>query len=160
VRLADRKLSKWEIDERNHLIRTLASLTTLSKECLDIARHEQVIPFLLTLLPTPRTELGEITATSVILPPKEAVPALLVGNTAKCLLTFADDAEIAPILFGDRSLIGIEKLICTISSCSDLRVRKNVAILLAKGCRNKEARAVVNKLKGMQMLIELQDQIL
>jgi ABC-type Zn2+ transport system substrate-binding protein/surface adhesin len=36
-------------------------------------------------------------------------------------------------IYVNKANYGIEKLICTMASCPDMRVRKNIAILLAKG---------------------------
>lgn len=59
-------------------------------------------------------------------------------------------------LIRGQKLMGIEKLICSMASCTDMRVRKNIAILLAKGCRDAEVRERVTALRGMQMIVELQ----
>lgn len=150
---------QWLAEERNYVIRVLASISKPDEECRRIAYEENLVRWLLQILPNPRTELGEITPVSVSLTPVEAMPPILIGNTARCLLAYADDAKHAQLIFKDRSLSGIEKLICAMASCSDIRVRKNIAIILAKGCRIDGVREIVTHFRGMQMLIELQDKL-
>ena len=50
-------------------------------------------------------------------------------------------------------------MVCAMATCSDIRVRKNIAILLAKGCRIQGVRERLQELRGMQMLVELQSQL-
>jgi len=119
-------------DERSHLIRALASIVKPSESCLSIAREEHFVLSVLLCFPTPRSELGEITPTSVTLPPAYPATALLLGNAARCLLPYADSSLFSTIIFAtDNGFYGTERLVCAMASCSDLRVRKNIAILLA-----------------------------
>jgi len=48
-------------------------------------------------------------------------------------LPLADKEPFNHDLYVNKANYGIEKLICTMASCPDMRVRKNIAILLAKG---------------------------
>ena len=82
---------KYMNDEQSHLIRSLASLTKISDNCLKIAFEEKLVHSLLFLFPDPKDEIGEITPRSVILIPKYPAPAILLGNAARCLMIFADD---------------------------------------------------------------------
>ena len=82
---------KYINDEQSHLIRSLASLTKISDNCLRIAFEEKLVHSLLFLFPDPKDEIGEITPRSVILIPKYPAPAILLGNAARCLMIFADD---------------------------------------------------------------------
>ena len=82
---------KYINDEQSHLIRSLASLTKISDNCLKIAFEEKLVHSLLFLFPDPKDEIGEITPRSVILIPKYPAPAILLGNAARCLMIFADD---------------------------------------------------------------------
>jgi hypothetical protein len=151
--------NNWKVEERGHLIRVLASLTKPNEQCRKIALEENMIESLLATLPVPRMELHEVTPTSVILPPHEPMSPLVVGNTARCLMQYADDASCAKIIFCEGRLLGIEKLICAMATCTDIRVRKNIAILLAKGCRLPGVRDKVSHLRGLQMIVELQDKL-
>jgi hypothetical protein len=42
------------------------------------------------------------------------------------------------------------------ATCSDIRVRKNIAILLAKGCKVEGMRERLTYFRGMEMIVELQ----
>jgi len=69
------------IEERSNYIRILANLTEqyLTKSCYDIAKEENLINGLLSILPKPKDECGEITANSVILMPTSLASPLLLG---------------------------------------------------------------------------------
>jgi len=71
----------WFIEERSNYIRILANLTEqyLTKSCYDIAKEENLINGLLSILPKPKDECGEITANSVILMPTSLASPLLLG---------------------------------------------------------------------------------
>lgn len=145
-------------DQCGHWIKLLANLSPLSPSCKEIAKEERLIQHLLLIFPTPREELGEITPVSVTLMPKGVIPsALLIGNASRCLMPLADDPALNGVLYTEKSQLGVEKLICSMATCTDMRVRKNIAILLAKGCRVPGVREKVDRLRGMQMLVELQD---
>ena len=54
----------------------------------------------------------------------------------------------------------IERLVCAMATCSDIRVRRNISILLAKGCGvSPVVRDHVSKFRGMQIMLELQNQL-
>ena len=54
----------------------------------------------------------------------------------------------------------IERLVCAMATCSDIRVRRNISILLAKGCGvSVGVRDHVSKFRGMQIMLELQNQL-
>lgn len=150
---------QWLLDERSHFIRVLANLTKPTAACMAIGTQEGVLAGLLAVFPTPREDCGEITASSVTLMPVDLAPAMLLGNAARCLMPYADDAKYAADLYSNKQLKGVEKMICAMASCPDMRVRKNIAILLAKGCRVSGAREKMTALRGMQMMIELQDKL-
>ena len=62
------KEDPWVADEKSYLVRILSSSTAaLSKECKTIAYDEYLVLVLLLLFPEPKSELGEITPTSVLL---------------------------------------------------------------------------------------------
>lgn len=168
--------AKAAADERSHYIRALASIgtatiTALSKNgtCIDIAEvtkialEENLISSLLAVFPRPKDDCGVITPQTVTLMPKEPASPLLIGNSARCLMTFADISACSEQLYGSnkkyQALIGVEKLICAMATCVDMRVRKNIAILLAKGCRVPGIRERITELRGMQMMVELQDRL-
>ena len=71
----------WFIEEKSNYIRILANLTEqyLTKSCYDIAKEENLINGLLSILPKPKDECGEITANSVILMPTSLASPLLLG---------------------------------------------------------------------------------
>lgn len=143
-----------------HLVRTLASLNQPPKALLKVAQEEGLAETILHLFPEPRKELGKVTPESVILAPKEPASPLLLGNAARCLMPLGDDLEgCALALYTDRRLLGVEKLVCAMASCSDIRVRRNISILLAKGCRVKGVRELVTDFRGMQMMVELNKQL-
>lgn len=155
INLPDRS-EKWILDECGHLVRIIASLPSLPQDCLNIAFKEKLVESILRVFPSPRKEMGEITPSSVVLPPSTPIAALIIGNAARCLMPLADDAKNGEILFKKAGLSGVEKLICSLANCTDMRVRKNIAILLAKGARVPEVRAKIESFRGMQMLVELQ----
>ena len=150
----------WIVEERAHLVRALASVTNLSEEIKLVALEENLICSLVSVFPMPCDDLGEITPLSVTLPPKKPATAILLGNTAKCLMPYADDARTSSLIYCDSKLKGIERIVCAMASCADMRVRKNVAILLAKGCKLNGVKARIEHLRGLQMMIELQSSLL
>jgi hypothetical protein len=136
-----------------------------------IVTEAVVASIIIAVFPTVRTEIGEYTPNSVIQTPKlfvdnagnntisnNAVRSLLIGNTARILLSLAELPEACVVMFDERGLAGVEKFVCAMATCADIRVRKNIAILLAKGCKHSQAtRELVTKYRGVQMMIELQD---
>ena len=52
----------------------------------------------------------------------------------------------------------IERLVCAMATCSDIRVRRNISIILAKGRDVCGARDHMTKFRGMQIMLELQKQ--
>ena len=148
---------KWVIEERTNAVRVLSGIVKLSSECYTIALQENLIPSLCLIFPAPREELGQITPSSVTQIPHNIASALVLGNAARCLMHFADHTECAASIFDiHSSLHPIERFICAMASCSDLRVRKNIAILIAKGCRLCGVREKVDYFRGMQIIRELQ----
>jgi tetratricopeptide (TPR) repeat protein len=152
-------LSKEEKDEQGHLIRTIASLENISPLLISIGMEEYYLESILYAFPHPRLELTKITPKSVILTPANPASTLLLGNAARCLMPYADVSNVADILYNSKELVSIEKLICGMSTCSDIRVRKNISILLAKGCRIPAAKEKITLLRGMQMMVELQSKL-
>lgn len=159
VPTAESAPAKWLLDERSHFVRILANLTKPTAACMAIGMQENILAGLLAVFPTPREDSGEITATSVTLMPVDLVPAMLLGNAARCLMPYADEGKYSVELYSNKALKGVEKMICAMASCPDMRVRKNIAILLAKGCRLPGVREKMTALRGMQMMIELQNQL-
>lgn len=192
-------------DIQGHLVRTLAAALAhqltqmtdvsasgkkkwaeLDKQYTAIASADHVLYSLLTVFPSPREELGEITPASVTLTPlnHKDTNVLLLGNAARCLMQLVDlsPTVLAPHLFlrhspailaaskaqtnavsvrQGRVNVSIEKFICAIASCTDIRVRKNIAILLAKGMKLvPEIKDHVVKFRGMQMIVELQSKLI
>lgn len=145
----------WIIDERNQLIRVVASVRDIPTQGKDIGFALQLPQIMISLLPTPRMELNQVTPTSVILPPLIPMNATLLGNIALSLLPYADDKDkLASIYLGNT--LGVQRLVCALATCSDMRVRKNIAILLAKGCRDPEIKKQIEHFRGLQMIVELQ----
>eukprot|EP01037_Dinobryon_pediforme_P023141 gene23141-24504_t len=175
---------KWVIDEKSHYVRILASLGATAINAVankkngkgnvqtsvvsltdveKIALEESLVASLLALFPRPREDCGVITPQTVTLMPLVTGEPLLIGNAARCLMTLADLPSCAEQLYGTnkryQSLIGVEKLICAMATCVDMRVRKNIAILLAKGCKIPQVREKITTFRGMQMMVELQDKL-
>ncbi len=159
VRPTDAATEKCQAEERAHFVRVLANLTKPSAACMAVGMQEGILPALLAVLPTPRLDCGEVTALSVTLVPYDLAPALHLGNAARCIMPYADEIAYATELYTNKAWQGVEKLICAMASCPDMRVRKNIAILLAKGCRVPGVREKMTALRGMQMMIELQDKL-
>mmetsp|Transcript_18858 Transcript_18858/g.31477 ORF Transcript_18858/g.31477 Transcript_18858/m.31477 type:complete len:928 (+) Transcript_18858:73-2856(+) len=155
IALATSQDKPWITDERNQLIRVIASVRDLSYQVKQIGFSLQLPQELLSLLPMPRQELNKVTPTSVILPPLEPMNATIVGNIALSLLPYADDKEHLSSVYLGKSL-GVEKLVCAMATCQDMRVRKNIAILLAKGCRDAAIKKQIEYFRGLQMIVELQ----
>jgi hypothetical protein len=149
---------QWKIVEHGHFVRVLASLSNPSEACKRVGMEENILFSLLQVFPTPREYGGEITPLSVTLMPHEPINAVSLGNAARCLMSYADDIEShAIVLFKQDKLLAVEKMVCAMASCTDTRVRKNIAILLAKGCRIQGVREKVTLYRGMEMMIELQN---
>jgi hypothetical protein len=162
-------------DESHQLIRLFAAITSPPEACLSEAYRLGYLDMLLAYLPMPKMELHEITPQSVILTPNETSlwnrnNSLLVGNIARCLIPWADHSVYSQAIFSSSSSsspssspngnnYGLEKLVCMMATCSDIRVRKNIAIVLAKGCRVAEVKKRVEHYRGLQMIVELQHQL-
>jgi len=150
-----RKLENLEVDEQSYYIRILASLGTLNDDCATIALEQDMTITFLNFFPQPKCDYdGKISSNSVILPPDHIQSAVILGNVARCLLAIADDERFAIKIY-NPILIGVEKLICAMATCSDIRVRKNISILLAKGCRIPGVKERVSNLRGLQMMVDL-----
>lgn len=146
----------WVNDEKNNLVRILSSSSNLpSEECKQIAKEEKLVIALLYLFPKPSYHGGEITPASVVIPPKKPAPALLLGNAARCIMPYAENEEYADVLYGRSAAVGMERLINAMATCSDMRIRKNIAILLAKGAKFPGVRERLTYYRGMQMIVEL-----
>ena len=151
--------SPWIFDERNQLVRVIASVRDLSSQVKEVGFSLQLPQVLVSLLPIPRQELNMVTPTSVILPPLEPMNATFVGNIALSLLPYADDKGRLSSVYLGKSL-GVERLVCAMATCQDIRVRKNIAILLAKGCRDPTIKKQIEHFRGLQMIVELQKHLL
>jgi len=149
----------WVAEERGQLVRVIAAVRDLPPAAKNFGFSIKLPQLLVSLLPFPRLELNEITPTSVILPPMEPINGMLLGNIALSLLPYADDANHLADIYLSKSH-GVERLICALATCADMRVRKNIAILLAKGCRNVEFKKKTEHFRGLQMIVELQNQLL
>ena len=147
-----------EAELHGHVVRTLAGLNKPSGEVLAAGVEEGIVQSLLSILPEPKKELNEYTPVSVTLMPTIKVSAVLIGNAARCLIPYADYATAQKLLYSDRKLIGIEKMICSMATCTEMPVRQNLSVLLAKGCRVPGIRDVVAHYRGIQMMQELQVQ--
>ena len=76
----NKQVESWMLEEQANYIRILANLTEhLNQSCLQIAFDENIIEGLLSILPQPKDECGEITANSVILMPNSLASPLLLG---------------------------------------------------------------------------------
>jgi hypothetical protein len=160
----EEEAEKWRQEEKSVYVRILASLSLPSSKelplLLKIGREEQILASLMSIFPQPRTECHEVTPSSVIQMPHEPILPVLIGNTARCLIPYIDDVISARELFGSKKYLAVEKFICAMASCTDIRVRKNIAILLAKACRTvPEVRERISYFRGLQMMIELQNQL-
>lgn len=160
---ADGESEKWKQEEKAVYVRILASLPLAAHSnlsaLLSVGHDEHMLTSLMRIFPTPRMECHEITPTSVTLMPVEPIVTVLLGNAARCLIPYVDDAVSAKELFGSKKYIAVEKLICSMASCTDIRVRKNISILLAKACKGApEVRERVSHFRGLQMMTELQNQ--
>lgn len=177
--LSSTRVDKWLYEEMIHLLRTLAAIPTSTPgqhnaahtraQLSRIAKDHGVVPALLALFPEPRRDGGEITPTSVTLMPvnvTEIPSAILLGNAARCLLHYSDEVITAQEIFMQESLLGIEKLICGMATITDIRVRRNISIVLAKGIKTmgtqpngQRVRERITHYRGLQMMIQLQSQL-
>ena len=49
--------------------------------------------------------------------------------------------------------MNIDKMICGMATCTEMRVRKNISILIAKGCKySQHVKERMVYLKGMEMI--------
>ena len=150
---------KWELDERNSYVKTLASLPVSSQKYMTVGKEEDVITALLQIFPMPKTDCGVVTPETVTLMPQKIQSPIILGNAARCIMPYCDEPEVAYKTLSKNELLGIEKFICAMATCQDIRVRKNIAILLAKLSRSTEAREKITKFRGMQMIVQLQNQL-
>lgn len=109
------------VDERNALIRILASFSQPSSAFLSAARQRKLAAVLMRQLPEPRKEAGEWTATSVCLPPQDKIYPQVIGNICKIFIVLVEDDVCAKSI---TSTEGIAKLICCLSNQSNVSVRQ------------------------------------
>lgn len=148
----------WVLDERAQLIRVVAAVRDLPQQARDLGFSLSLPQVLVALLPAPRQELNAVTPTSVILPPLQPMHATLLGNIALSLLPYADSMDRLQSIYIGKTL-GVERLVCALATCQDIRVRKNIAILLAKGCRDPVIKKKIEHFRGLQMIVELQNKL-
>jgi tetratricopeptide (TPR) repeat protein len=169
------RIEKWLREELQHLLRSLAALpTSVAGGGIDraalcrIVKEQGVIEALLQLFPEPKRDGGEFTPFSVtLLPSTTELPSpVLLGNAARCLLHYADEVVTAQDIFLQEKWHGIEKLICGMATITDIRVRRNISIVLAKGIKamstqpnGQRVRERITHYRGLQMMIQLQDQL-
>jgi hypothetical protein len=173
---------KWVSDLLAHFIRIIAHLfagnakTILSNEMLKkVLYEEELLSSILFLLPMPRMDCYEITDQTVTLMPRFPGNALVIGNIIHILLQFFNnEPQLTRLLFEEILSLSkdnnnkkknsryytIEKSICAMATCQDIRVRKNIAILLAKACQiDAKIRERVSYYRGLQMIVELQKEL-
>ena len=171
---------KWQADLLLHFVRIAATLLSaqgkavFADESLKKALVEEQLPAtLLFLLPMPRQDCLEVTDRSVTLVPRFPAPALLLGNVVHALLQFlaSGDAQLSRLFFqeilspsgagsGSGRFFTVEKAVCAMATCQDIRVRKNIAILLARACQlDAKVRERVSFFRGLQMIVELQKEL-
>lgn len=169
------RIEKWLREELQHLLRSLAALpTSVAGGGIDraalcrIVKEQGVIEALLQLFPEPKRDGGEFTPFSVtLLPSTTELPSpVVLGNAARCLLHYADEVVTAQDIFLQEKWHGIEKLICGMATITDIRVRRNISIVLAKGIKvmgtqpnGQRVRERITHYRGLQMMIQLQDQL-
>ncbi len=153
-RLSKDILEKWEIDEQSYLIKILASINP-SNDCMIVALNENILESIMNLFPMPRLELNQITRNSIILPPSKVSSSILLGNACKILINYSEN-----VILYESNLLCIEKLICCLANVHDIRVRKNIAIILAKGSKKiPHIKEKIQDLRGLEMLTELNDKL-
>ena len=141
-----------------HFVTILAYLAKYATEIRAVAAEEGLLATLLGAFPEPRRELGSITPESVTKTPMRPVNALLVGNAAMCLRAFADDAAVGRPIFTSTKHSAVEKLICSMATCTNVTVRKNIATVLAKACVHPGVKEKMVEFRGMQIIRELNSQ--
>ncbi len=142
----------------SQVVTVLAHMSSIGEDTMTVAVKEGLMESLLAIFPTPRMELGSVTPASVTKTPSRIASALALGNAAMCLRNFADDKITGPEIFGNPKLLGVEKMICAMATCTNLSVRKNIAMLLAKGSRWPGIKEKVVEFRGMEIMRELQAQ--
>lgn len=177
---------RWIQDLLNHFIRIFAHLFSghqkfiFSNESLKkIIVEEEFFGSLLCLLPFPRMDPVEgITDKTVTLVPRYPQASLIIGNVILIFLQFMNfephmvrllfeeilstptTSSSAPSSSSEKRFFLIEKAICGMATCQDIRVRKNISILLAKACQiDPKIRERVSFYRGLQMMVELQNEL-
>jgi hypothetical protein len=175
---------KWVSDLLAHFIRIIAHLfagnakTIFGNEMLKkVLYEEELLSSILFLLPMPRMDCYEITDQTVTLMPRFPGNGLVIGNIIHILLQFFNnEPQLTRLLFEEILSLSkdntnnnkkknsryytIEKSICAMATCQDIRVRKNIAILLAKACQiDAKIRERVSYYRGLQMIVELQKEL-
>jgi tetratricopeptide (TPR) repeat protein len=171
------KCMKWQHDELQHHLRSLAAINInhflisssleMKLKFMKLIKETHFFKSILSLFPEPKKELGEITRHSIVLIPNvsDQLPSSqIIGNAARCLLYFADDLQTAEELFINHQLqlLTIEKLICAMATVTDIRVRRNISIVLAKGIKalpQSNLRQRIQDYRGLEMMIQLQKEL-
>jgi hypothetical protein len=149
-------LSGTHIKLASHLLILLGSLSKIPETLTAIAREEEMETCLLAIFPEPRRELGEFTADSVTLTPVAKMSSTIIGNASQCLIGYCDDDSLCRKIFKNSSLFAIPKLICALATNTDKRVRKNLSVVIAKGCRIGGVKDIVRSYRGLQIIMETQ----
>ena len=154
------KDDEWADIERDALIRAIAGASSKAKESVTFALlNAGAYEMLISVLPPPRTDLGEVTAMSVSLPPnpKDRIPPATAANLVKAVIAGFSTTELQKDLVTQlRSAGTIERLVAAFANFSELPVRRNLAVLLAKIIAvDPTAKDVARELRGMEMLTTL-----
>jgi hypothetical protein len=137
------------------LVQIVAALSiTKNTKLLQILREEQLFSTLALVLPLPRkNDDGIVDEVSVTKSADKLPLPHVIGNVSLGMTACLDDMMNDEL--NDRSEI-VERIICCFVSYPDIRVRKNLAILLAKLSRYPKLKERISQLRGMEMLKTLQ----
>ena len=142
------------MEEREHLVRVAAAVLA-SPTAIAPLHATNTLALLASFLPAPRVDAsGAVTALSVVQPPLEPMNPKLIGNAVKCFVVVMDDPSSAPAQRLTAAGL-LERLVAALANVSELAVRKNVAVVLARAMRHEPHKARVRELRGIEMLVQL-----
>ena len=165
VDAAGKRDDAWAALERDHLVRALAGVLGSEKKPASVRAFLDCGGYatLIRAMPEPRTDLGRVTAQSVVQTPLRPGTAHGAGNAAKVLLAALSNEDAATrtaVADGVVEVGGVERLVCSLAHFKDLSVRKNCAVALAKVMAARpESKDRVRELRGIEMITTLGDKL-
>lgn len=152
LRIIKSLIGESDIDQLGSLLQIVAALSvTKHRKVMDMLRELQLFSALARALPVPtKNHEGKVDELSITKIPDNLPTSHVIGNISLCMISCLDDANVHQEINEYCDIV--DKVICSFVSYPDVKVRKNLAIVLAKLSRYPKLRDRISQLRGMEML--------